>query len=242
MRPRVRSPSVSNLPLGSHDSRSRPSPATCSRQRPFGPGHQDRYPASYPHQPSGARPSAAVSCRLSAHRRSLLEHPVPARTSAPLTVGLPGIEPLDPDGVSTFRTSETRPGWVPSIPRGRRCSRDRLVFPGRRLPSPNGRALFPGRTPSTRGSGSRGVIEGSLVFTRPAFSLPVVTERIGDPWASTPSFAPRSYPQRTSRRRQASNTRPESRNRHRWPPTCAFTRNCATSCRSDHYQVRRYDA
>ncbi len=28
----------------------------------------------------------------------------------------------DPDGVSMFRTHEIRPGWVPPMPRGRRCS------------------------------------------------------------------------------------------------------------------------
>ena len=28
----------------------------------------------------------------------------------------------DPDGVTAFRTHELRPGWVPPIPRGRRCS------------------------------------------------------------------------------------------------------------------------
>ena len=28
----------------------------------------------------------------------------------------------DPDGVSMFRTRELRPGWVPPMPRGRRCS------------------------------------------------------------------------------------------------------------------------
>jgi hypothetical protein len=28
----------------------------------------------------------------------------------------------DPGGVSAFRTYELRPGWAPSVPRGRRCS------------------------------------------------------------------------------------------------------------------------
>ena len=40
----------------------------------------------------------------------------------------------DPDGVTAFRTHELRPGWVPPIPRGRRCSsRPRDVL-SRRLP------------------------------------------------------------------------------------------------------------
>src|SRR5215218_2644720 len=41
-----------------------------------------------------------------------------------LAVGLPDtlVARPDPDGVTAFRTHELRPGWVPSIPRGRRCS------------------------------------------------------------------------------------------------------------------------
>jgi len=40
-----------------------------------------------------------------------------------LAVGLPGTTSrLDPDGVTTFRTCEIRPVWVPPLPRGRRCS------------------------------------------------------------------------------------------------------------------------
>jgi hypothetical protein len=47
----------------------------------------------------------------------------------------------DPDGVSTFRTHETRLGWAPSIPRGRRCLRDRPDVGGRRLPLHSGQPL-----------------------------------------------------------------------------------------------------
>ena len=35
---------------------------------------------------------------------------------------LTGQRRPDPDGVAAFRTHELRPGWVPPIPRGRRCS------------------------------------------------------------------------------------------------------------------------
>ena len=38
-----------------------------------------------------------------------------------LIVGLPARRP-DLDGVTTFRTSELRSGWAPSVPRGQRCS------------------------------------------------------------------------------------------------------------------------
>jgi len=39
-----------------------------------------------------------------------------------------------PNGVTAFRTHELRPGWVPSIPRGRRCSSRPRGLPSRRLP------------------------------------------------------------------------------------------------------------
>jgi hypothetical protein len=43
------------------------------------------------------------------------------RNSALLTVGLPAKRP-DPDGVTAFRTHESRPGWELSLARGQRCS------------------------------------------------------------------------------------------------------------------------
>ena len=58
-----------------------------------------------------------VSCRLSATGIRLLDHPGPPGSWASLTVGLPGRRP-DLDGVVTFRTAETRPGRVLSVPRG----------------------------------------------------------------------------------------------------------------------------
>ena len=54
-------------------------------------------------------------------RHSLLGHPTPAKGSALLTVG-PLAQRPDPDGVTAFRTHELRPGWVPPVLRGRRCS------------------------------------------------------------------------------------------------------------------------
>jgi len=136
-----------------------------------------------------------------------------------------------------------RPGWAPSIPRGRRCSHGWLIFSGRRLPRSSGLALIPRcRLPPTRGSGSRGIIKGSLAFARPVFSLPVAPGRIGSPWASSLSSAPRSYPRRTSGRRQALSTRLELRIRHGRTSYLRIHSTCATSCRTDHYQVPRYDA
>jgi hypothetical protein len=75
-------------------------------------------------------------------RHSLLGHPIPAEGSALLTVGPPAQGP-DPDGVTTFRTHELRPGWVPPIPRGRWCS------PGR-VASPTGTRRFPAAVPLPR--------------------------------------------------------------------------------------------
>lgn len=50
----------------------------------------------------------------------------PLEDRAFLTVGLPETSSFpDSNGVVTFHTSEIRPGWVPPIPRGRRCSPDR---------------------------------------------------------------------------------------------------------------------
>lgn len=66
--------------------------------------------------------------------------------------------------------------------------------------------------------------------------------RIGSPWASSLSFAPRSYPRRTSGRRQALSTHLELRIRHSRTSYLRIHSTCATSCRTDHYQVRKYDA
>jgi hypothetical protein len=79
----------------------------------------------------------------------------------------PGIPPLlrsayratigaDPDGVSVFRTHETQLGWAPSIPRGRRCSRDRPEVGGRRLPLPSGQPLSPRSCHPPRGARNNG--------------------------------------------------------------------------------------
>jgi hypothetical protein len=61
-----------------------------------------------------------------------------------LAVGLPGLcwHP-DPIGVATFHTCELRPGWVPSLPRGRWCSHGRLLLPGRHLPHRSGKVPIP---------------------------------------------------------------------------------------------------
>jgi hypothetical protein len=54
----------------------------------------------------------------------------------------------DPNGVSTFRTSEKRPGWVPPLPRGPRCSPDpsrvlQSACAASQRPVPGPRCSFP---------------------------------------------------------------------------------------------------
>jgi hypothetical protein len=77
------------------------------------------------------------------HRRSLLRHPAPTREFRSPR-GRPTRRRLDPGGVSTFRTSESRPDWVPSLPRGPAV----LTWPVLSLrpplaPSSRGQALSP---------------------------------------------------------------------------------------------------
>ena len=62
-----------------------------------------------------------VSCCLSAAGICFSVIRFPPGDWAFLTVGLPGQGP-DPIGVTTFHTYELRPGWVPPVPQGRRCS------------------------------------------------------------------------------------------------------------------------
>jgi hypothetical protein len=117
-------------------------PAT--RQHPLGSGHPARYPASYTQRPPAEEPVCAGRAFLLpfGHRRSLLGHPVPPREFGPpygrLTTSPRLRGEADPGEVSMFRTPETRLGWVSSVLRGRRCSRDRSVVLGRRLPPLHG--------------------------------------------------------------------------------------------------------
>jgi hypothetical protein len=105
------------------------------------------------------------------HRHSLLGHPLPAGELGPPHGRLTGQRP-DPDGVTAFRTHELRPGWAPSIPRGRRCSSRSIVAFGRRLPLRSGQSLHPTYFPST-GSRLTRHQRGFKQFARPVFPSPV---------------------------------------------------------------------
>jgi hypothetical protein len=89
--------------------------------------------------------SVPVSCCLSAAGIRFSGHPNPARELGLPHGRLTGTQPLspDPDGVTTFHTHEPRPGWVPPVSRGRRCSPGRPQIPDRRLPIPSGQPLYP---------------------------------------------------------------------------------------------------
>ena len=101
--------------------------------------------AGYPKRPPGGDGHPVpVSRRVSAAslRFSVIRYP--PRSWALLTVGLPDSTCCpDPDGVTAFRTRELRPGWLPPLPRGRRCSSRPEGVPGRRLPLPSGQSLHP---------------------------------------------------------------------------------------------------
>ena len=85
-------------------------------------------------------------------RPSLAGHPVPPGIAPLLRSAYRATISADPDGVSMFRTRETRPGWAPSISRGQRCSRDRPEVGGRRLPLPSGQPLSPRSCHPPRGA------------------------------------------------------------------------------------------
>ena len=89
-----------------------------------------------------------VSCCLSATGIRFSVILFPPGSWALLTVGLPDPSGPDPDGVTTFRTHELRPGWAPSVPRGRRCSSRPGRLPGRRLPLRSGQSLHPAELPT----------------------------------------------------------------------------------------------
>jgi hypothetical protein len=121
---------------------------TCSRQHPFEPSHQDRYPTGSPQPPSRRRTAPRSRVPLPfGYQPSLLEHPVPAEGFRPSHDRPTGPEKPDPDRVSTFHADEMRPARAPSIPRDQRCSHDWPVAPSRRSPHFQRQVLYPGNQP-----------------------------------------------------------------------------------------------
>ncbi len=140
--------------------------------------------------PAAFRPPAFASW-ASCSRHGI---PPPSRSAYHHTPGRDG-----PDGVSTFRTHETRPGRVPALPRERRYPRDRRTSSvaacrfatARSLSSPPPRP-DPG---SCRNEASPLVHSRSPFRSSPYLLLP---GRNGRPWASLWA----SYPAITSHARQ----------------------------------------
>jgi hypothetical protein len=82
-----------------------------------------------------------VSCCLSTTGIRFSVIRFPPRDWAFLAVGLPAEQHRTSTGVTAFRMHELRPGWVPPVSRGRRCSSRLSALPSRRLPLPSGQSL-----------------------------------------------------------------------------------------------------
>src|ERR1700677_5011914 len=143
-----------------------------SRQLPFRPS-MSWYPAGYPRpRPSrgGGTLALVARCRWRC-RPSLPGHPV-APGIPPLLRSAYGHQVPDHDGVSTFRTRQIRPDWVPSVPRDQRCSHGPLVPPARRLPHHSDIVLYPGPDVIYPELHITRRQRGFTRFTRPVFPLP----------------------------------------------------------------------
>ena len=151
-----------------------------------GPGHLH---TAGPHAPTRASTRGHDIFRPPAFRFSVIRYP--PRSWALLAVGLPDLGP-DLGGVTTFRTCELQPGWVPSLPRGRRCSSRPSRFLDRRLPLYRGQSLDPAPASHRAGLCMTRHQREFKQFTRPTFPSPVAArmERaaLG---LSPPGFAPR---------------------------------------------------
>jgi hypothetical protein len=147
-----------------------------------------------------------------------LSRPVPPETSAFLTVGPPPSSSGLRRGFHVPRARDAAGVGALYAP-GRRCPPGRRESTARRLPPRSGLPCAPLPHPTGGGLFSRGVIEGSLVFARPAFPLPVAPGWNGNSWASPWSFAPRRCQRRTSRWRRVIGHEPGTTLSSATPPT-----------------------
>lgn len=168
-----------------------------------------------------------VSCRLSATGIRFSGHPVPARGAGPSSRS--AYHPpkrADPVGVSTFHTHESRPGWVPSLPRGPAVLSWPNAVPDQRLPHHNGLSLHPAHASHRAEFRFTRHQRGFTQFTRPVCPSPVAPSR----GRGLLRLSPRaSHPTVTSSARQgrgqAASTRPGLHHRHHaGPPNCESTR------------------
>lgn len=84
-----------------------------------------------------------ISCFLSATGIRFLGLPVPAEELSFPRSRPTGHRDPDSNGISTFRTSETRPGWVPSLSRGGGVLLAGVTSTSQRLPLLNGQPCTP---------------------------------------------------------------------------------------------------
>ena len=166
----------------------------------------------------GASHDAVVSCCLSATGIRLLGILLPPRSSAPLTVGLPSNQRLDPTGFP--RSAHPSHGRIgcPLYPEAQRCSHDRSDPSGRRSPPlPGARPYHPGPHPI---SGAIHYEASSRVYSRsPARPSPSPGDPLDGSGALGLFPGLRTPTGRTCGARQgggrASSTRPELHDRHR---------------------------
>ena len=107
---------------------------------------------------------------------------------------------------------------LPSLPRGRRCSRDHRDVRGRRLPPCNGWPLPPRYRSPTRDVRLTRHQQGFRVIHPSGLPLTCSTRSERAPSGFPLSFAPSRYQPRTSGRGRVWNTDPKSRLRHHAEP------------------------
>ena len=143
----------------------------------------------------------------------------------------------DPDGVTAFHTHELRPGWVPPIPRGRRCSPDRPIVSGRRLPLLSDQSLHPA-TASHRAEPQITRHQRRFTrFTRPSIPLACGPRMERAPLGFSPELRtpPTGSRRRTSGWGRAMSTSPGLRSRHQ--PNLQSAHPLATCDLASHRQA-----
>lgn len=130
-----------------------------------------------------------------------------------------------------FPTREIRPGWVPPLTRGRRCSPDQeSSLPGAcRFPTAS--PYTPRPQPSSGASFHEASTEVHAIHP-PGLPLARSPRLERGPLGFPLSFEPLRYQRRTSGRGQATSTDPELRSRHRRPSYQRVRSQRATSCRN----------
>jgi hypothetical protein len=178
---------------------------TCPRQHPnLGVRRLDwrRYPAGYT-TISAEEPSLHSRFPVAFRPPALASWASCARPELSLPYGRPTLPHAQgPNGVSTFRTNEIRPGRASSLLRDGGAHTADRNSPAATCRFPTASPL-PRYYPSISEAADDEAFEDSLTFTRPVFPSPVVPGWNRNPWASPSSFEPRRYQRRTLRWGQA---------------------------------------